>query len=180
MLLQKEKTCLVLVDVQEKLIPLIHNHSDVVNRCQWLMRLARELSVPCVVSEQYPRGLGHTVPELLQDNHSTIIEKVHFSCWREPSFKNELQTINRDQIVLIGIETHVCVLQTAIDLHDAGFQVFVVVDAVGSRNELDYRYGLKRMKQTGVHLVTSEMVFFEWVEKAGSPEFKALSQSYLK
>lgn len=181
MLLEKDDSCLLLIDVQEKLTPYVRDAEALVKRCQWLMRLADDLGVPHIVSEQYPRGLGATVTALKE--LSTVenpCEKVHFSCWREPSFKNRLQDLHKNQLILIGIETHVCVLQTALDLLDQGFQVFVVVDAVSSRFELDYHYGLKRMKQAGAQLVTAEMVFFEWLERAGTAQFKALSAAYMK
>lgn len=181
MLLSRKKSGFLLVDVQEKLTPHVLNSDALVNRCQWLIRLANDLDVPMVVSEQYPSGLGKTV-ELLRASISTerCVDKVHFSCYREPSFVNHWQTINRNQVVIAGIETHVCVLQTAMDMNDSGLDVFVVVDAVSSRHEVDHKYALKRMKQEGIHLVTAEMVFFEWLEQAGTPEFKALSQSYLR
>ncbi|MDP1603895.1 MAG: hydrolase [Legionella sp.] len=180
MLLKKDNSCLLLIDVQEKLTPLVQKPEALIERCQWLMRLATDLHVPLIVSEQYPRGLGITVAPLLEvSEKDTSIEKVHFSCWREPRFKKRLQSLNKMQLVLIGIETHVCVLQTAMDLISADYEVFVVVDAVSSRDELDYKYALKRMKQAGIQLVTSEMVFFEWVGQAGTPEFKTLSKSYL-
>ena len=162
MLLRREDSCLVLVDVQEKLTPHVLNSENLITRCDWLLRLAQELDVPTVISEQYPQGLGLTVEPLR--NFGAAFHKIHFSCYR----------------VLIGIEAHVCVMQTALDLCEAGYDVFVVVDAVSSRHEADYHYGLKRIKQSGGWLVTAEMVFFEWVEKAGSAEFKALSKAYLQ
>ncbi len=180
MLLNKEKSGFLLVDVQEKLSPHVLNSAALIERCQWLTSLATELDVPLVVSEQYPSGLGHTVEPLRNlTPNDKCINKVAFSCYREPAFVNYWQTLNRQQVVIAGIETHVCVLQTALDMTDSGLDVFVVVDAVSSRHEMDHKYGLKRMKHAGVHLVTSEMVFFEWVGKAGTPEFKALSKSYL-
>lgn len=181
MLLNKDKSALLLVDVQEKLTPLVLNSQELVERCEWLIRLAKDLDVPLIISEQYPRGLGKTVAPL-QGAGSThrAVEKVHFSCYRESSFVKHWQAVDRKQVVIAGIETHVCVLQTAVDMLNSGFDVFVVIDAVSSRHELDHKYGLKRMKQAGIHLVTAEMVFFEWVEQAGTPEFKTLSQSYLR
>jgi len=181
MLLEKEKSCLLLIDVQEKLTPFVRDAEKIVSRCEWLMRLAQELGVPHIVSEQYPRGLGATVEPLKKlSTREKACEKVHFSCWREPSFKNRMQVLQKNQLILIGIEAHVCVLQTALDLLDQGFQVFVVVDAVSSRYEVDYHYGLKRMKQAGAELITSEMVFFEWLEQAGTEQFKRLSADYMK
>ena len=180
MLLKKENSCLLLIDVQEKLAPHVADFEALIERCQWVIRLAAKLGVPQLISEQYPSGLGVTLEPLhalMPDNQA--IEKVHFSCLREPAFKERLQQLNRKQMVLIGIETHVCVLQTAMDLIEADYEVFVVVDAVSSRHEIDYKYGLKRMKQAGAVLLTAEMVFFEWVEHAGTPEFKALSKLFL-
>ncbi|OGV50747.1 MAG: hydrolase [Legionellales bacterium RIFCSPHIGHO2_12_FULL_42_9] len=178
MLLRKEDSCLVLIDVQEKLTPYVQSCEKLVARCEWMLRLAVELDVPQLISEQYPSGLGVTVEPLR--HFGKAIDKVHFSCWGSGGFVKQLQQLKKNQIVLIGIETHVCVLQTALQLLEAGYQVFVVVDAVASRHELDHHYGLKRVKQSGGFLVTSEMVFFEWVEKAGTPEFKALSKAYLQ
>lgn len=181
MLLSREKSGFILVDVQEKLTPLVKDCKALVARCEWLIRLSVDLHVPMIVSEQYPRGLGQTVEALKALTHDVgCVDKVHFSCYQEPSFVNQWQTLDRTQVVIAGIETHVCVLQTAMDMRHAGLDVFVVVDAVSSRHEIDHRYGLKRMKQAGIHLVTSEMVFFEWVGQAGTPEFKALSQAYLR
>ena len=181
MLLSRDNSLLLLVDVQEKLTPHVLHATEMVARCQWLMRLASDVNVPVVVSEQYPRGLGQTVLPLRSvAGETSALEKVSFSCYREPLLVKGLLSQHKKQVVIIGIETHVCVVQTALDMQKAGWDVFVVVDAVSSRHELDHKYGLKRMKQNGIHLVTSEMVFFEWVERAGTPEFKALSQSYLK
>lgn len=181
MLLKKEKSCLILVDVQDKLTPLVQEWEKMVERCQWLLQLATTLNVPYLISEQYPKGLGKTISPLQNFNSQEIsIEKCAFSCWGDPIFQEKLKLMNRNQIILIGIETHVCMLQTALDLKSSGFDVFVVVDATGSRFEIDKKYALKRMKQAGVVLITSEMVFFEWVRKAGTPEFKTLSQTFLK
>ncbi|KTD08086.1 hydrolase [Legionella jamestowniensis] len=181
MLLEREQSCVLLIDVQEKLAPHVKEPEKILERCAWIIRLATELKIPMLVSEQYPKGLGHTVEPLKSlTAHYQTNEKVHFSCFRESSCKQNLESLARKQLVLIGIETHVCVLQTAMDLNKAGYDVFVVVDAVSSRAEIDHKYGLKRMKQAGIQLVTSEMVFFEWVGQAGTEEFKGLSKNYLR
>ena len=181
MLLNKDQSGFLLVDVQEKLTPYVLHSEELIKRCEWLVRLAHDLEVPVIVSEQYPKGLGKTVEPLRSLSlNEPCVEKVDFSCYREPSFVDSWESINRKQVVIAGIETHVCVMQTALDMNDAGLDVFVVVNAVSSRHEDDHRYALKRMKQSGIHLVTAEMVFFEWIGKAGTPEFKALSQSYLR
>lgn len=180
MLLQKDKSCLILIDVQEKLTPLVMHVEQLISSCQWLMRLATELDVPLLVSEQYRKGLGPTIEPLrgLMPGH-TEIDKIYFSCARDATFSKHWQMVNKKQAVLAGIETHVCVLQTALDLNAAGTDVFVVVDAVSSRHHVDHQCALERMQQEGIHLVTREMVFFEWIEHAGTSAFKALSQAFL-
>jgi len=181
MLLQKGKSCLLLVDVQEKLTPLVMNADGLVATCRWLMRLASELDVPLLVSEHYRKGLGQTIEPLRKlMPGKTDIDKVHFSCYRDPSFIKHWHLLNKKQAVIAGIETHVCVLQTALDLKAAGVDVYVVVDAVSSRQAIDHQYGLERMRAESIQLVTREMVFFEWVEQAGTSAFKALSQAFLK
>lgn len=178
MLLRKEDSSLVLVDVQEKLAPYVIHSEKMIARCKWMLKLAQQLSVPILVTEQYPRGLGNTVGEL--QGYAKPSDKVHFSCWPASVFQEQLKSLQKSQVILIGIETHVCVLQTAFDLLEQGFEVYVVVDAVSSRAELDKQTGLNRMQQAGVQLVTSEMVFFEWVHQAGTPEFKSLSATFMK
>jgi nicotinamidase-related amidase len=180
LLLDKNTSALLLIDVQEKLTPLVLQAQALVEQCHWLIRLANDLAVPVLVTEQYPRGLGPTVEPLRSmPNCDARIEKVTFSCYREPTFVTAWQNLNKKQVVIAGIETHVCVLQTAMDMLNAGWDVFVVVDAVSSRHDINHNYALKRMAKAGIHLVTSEMVFFEWVGVAGTPEFKRLSKDFL-
>lgn len=181
MLLNRTDSLLVLIDVQEKLTPAILNLDLFLARCEWLLKLARKLEVPVLASEQYPKGLGRTVSPLSSYiNQEECIEKIHFSCMQEPQYINLLKGNNKSQLILIGIEAHVCVLQTAIEMKGYGFDVFVVVDGVSSRSEFDLKYGLKRMKQNGIHLITAEMVLFEWLKQAGTPEFKAISKEFLQ
>ncbi len=182
MLMHRDLSGLLLVDVQEKLAPHVLHSEKMISRCNWLVRLSQALSVPTLVCEQYPSGLGQTIKSLqeLADPYDPI-EKIDFSCYRSKDFVKRWETLGKTQIIIAGIETHVCVLQTAIDIKQStNHDVFVVVDAVSSRTDLDHKYGLKRMKQAGVELVTSEMVFFEWVERAGTAEFKMLSQSFMR
>lgn len=180
MLLTLQQSCLLMVDIQEKLTPLVLNHALLIENCQWLMRLANELGTPIHLSEQYPQGLGKTVPALLSEASNAIYsEKVHFSCASDTACRRKLQDANCQDIIIAGIETHVCIMQTALELIDLGKNVFVVVDAVSARHEIDHRYGLKRMKAAGIHLITREMVFFEWLRQAGTSRFKTLSQLFL-
>jgi len=181
MLLKKEDSLLLLVDVQEKITPAVLNPDAFIACCEWLLQLAQRMNVPILVSEQYPKGLGSTLsqfsPYLLQ---ADCIEKIHFSSMHEPAYLDRLTQLNKKQLIIIGIEAHVCVLQTALEMKEQGWDVYVVVDAVSSRKETDLKYALKRMKNEGVCLITAEMVFFEWVRQAGTPEFKALSKEFLQ
>jgi hypothetical protein len=181
MLLSKEDSGLLVIDAQTILLPHVLNSQQCTDRIYWMMQLAKALDVPTLVTEQYPKGLGTTAPPLNDPQLSVKhLSKVHFSCAQDATILEQIKSMNKPQWVLVGIETHVCVLQTAIDLISAGYGVYVVVDAVSARKELDQHYGLKRMKQHDVELVTSEMVFFEWVKQAGTSEFKSLSQNFLR
>lgn len=179
-LIDKENSALLIIDVQEKLMPQIHTHQKVVNNCCWLINLAREFQVPVLVSEQYPKGLGPSQKEikaLIKPDET--MNKVHFSCLDDSNCLKRVQMISREQFILAGIETHVCVLQTAIGLLKQGKQVFVVADACGSRNTEDADLGIERMRQLGIVMVTREMVFFEWCHQAGTEQFRRLNKAYL-
>ena len=181
MLMCKEKSALIVVDIQEKLTPHVREPEMLVDKCQWMIRLAYDLHVPVIVSEQYPSRLGKTVEPLKTlTTDEQAIEKVCFSCNRERDFCNRWGELGKTQAVIIGIETHVCVMQTALDMKCSGVDVYVVTDATNSRHEQDYVCALARMQQAGVQIVTSEMVFFEWVERAGNDEFKRLSNAYIQ
>jgi nicotinamidase-related amidase len=181
MLIDPKNSCLLVVDVQEKLVHAVHESVQLINNCLWLMNVANRLQIPTLISEQYPRGLGKTIPELLSlVPAEQVMEKVHFSCATSPSCATLLEKVAVRQFVLIGIESHVCVLQTAIGLLKAGYQVFVVADAVSSRSAQDKEFALARMRALGVQIVSREMVFFEWVQQAGTPEFKQLSKDFLQ
>mgnify|MGYP000514655886 CR=1 FL=1 len=177
MLITQQDSCVILIDVQAKLTPLVQNAQEITGRCAWVLQLAKSLNIPRLICEQYPQGLGKTIEDL--QGFGDPIPKVHFSCWKNPTFQKKIHELGRKQCILIGIETHVCVLQTALDLCEDGYSVFIVVDAVSSRNANDHRYGLKRMKQAGAQLITAEMLFFEWLEQAGTDSFKILSKLFL-
>ncbi len=181
MLLSAKDSCLLLIDVQEKLIPFIHDAEKIIDNCAWLMRVAQRLQVPVLVSEQYVKGLGLTV-KILRDlaPAENFMEKIHFSCAADKTCMAKINLAEKKQVVVIGIESHVCVLQTAIDLHEKGKQVFVVYDAVSSRDPQDKKIAMKRLRHLGIQVISKEMAFFEWVHQAGTPEFKQLSQEFLK
>jgi nicotinamidase-related amidase len=179
MLMNQHDSCLVVIDVQEKLTPLIHDHERLVNNCAWCCELAQALTIPIVYTEQYPSGLGPTLPRLTQYMTSPAPAKLHFSCASDESCLQQIRQTGRQQLVLIGIEAHVCVLQSALELKDHGFDVFVVEDAISSRNIHDAFFAKQRMQQHNIELVTKEMVFFEWLRVAGTPQFKALSKKLM-
>jgi nicotinamidase-related amidase len=177
MLLNRKASALLVIDVQERLAPAVAEHEAVVERINLLLEAGRRLDVPILVSEQYPRGLGSTLPELRPHlEGAEVVAKTSFSCAREPELAAALQRTGRKQTVVCGMETHVCVLQTAIDLKDQGYEVFVVADAVGSRDPKRRELGLARMRDAGCTIVDSEMVLFEWLGGAGTDEFRALSR----
>lgn len=181
MLLDAAQSCLLLIDVQEKFIPALQNAEETVKNCRWLIQVAQRLNVPVVASEQYPKGLGHTVAELRElFTDEQLMTKLHFSCTADPSCIAKINAIQRQQIVLIGIESHVCVLQTAIGLRQLGKEVFVVADAVTSRNLYDKKMALKRMRSEGVQIITKEMALFEWLHQSGTDLFKQMSKEFLR
>lgn len=179
--IQRSASFMLMIDVQERLAPAIDQGNAVIERNAWLLAIANELDVPVVVSEQYPRGLGSTVAAL-QDlvSNAAHIEKTHFSVLAEAGVKEQLQALHRPQVVVTGTETHVCVLQSALQLQDAGFQVFVVADAVGSRTSSNKALALQRMRDAGCVVVTSEMVAFEWLHQSGTDEFRHISKTYIR
>ena len=179
MLISRDKSQLLIVDVQDKLLDAISGKDRVVERCIRLVRAARALQIPITLSEQYPQGLGPTVDPIRQAcaNAGFVADKVEFSCLRNEGLRerlHELRRQGRPQVVIGGIEAHVCVLQTAIDLEAQGFEAFVVADAIGSRSKLNRKLAMSRLAKASADIVDSEMVMFEWLERAGTPEFKEL------
>ena len=169
-LLARDRAALVVVDVQEGFRSYA-SFADVAAACAKLVQAARLLVLPVLVSEQYPKGLGRTAPEVgLQDERR--IEKAVFSAVRADGF----DLGGAEQAIVCGIETHVCVSQTVHDLLDEGLEVHVPADAVGSRHQLDYQRGLERMERAGAVVSTVEAALFELLERAGTPEFKAVQK----
>ena len=169
-LLARDRAALVVVDVQEGFRSYA-SFADVAAACAKLVQAARLLELPVLVSEQYPKGLGRTAPEVgLQDERR--IEKAVFSAVRADGF----DLGGAEQAIVCGIETHVCVSQTVHDLLDEGLEVHVPADAVGSRHQLDYQRGLERMERAGAVVSTVETAVFELLERAGTPEFKAVQK----
>ena len=181
MLLERQRAQLLVVDIQERLAPHIHEADAVVRNTGILLEAAATLGIPVTVSEQYVKGLGPTVAPLQSRiEGAAVFEKIHFSCAADPQIRRHLHRLDqeqgRDQIIICGIEAHICVLQTALGLVHGGHRVAVVQDAVGSRNPRNRDIAMARMIQNEIEAVTTEMVLFEWMEQAGTDEFRALSK----
>ena len=175
MLLSSERSVLVVVDIQEKLMPAIAESSRVARNAATLLKAAALLGVPAFATEQYPKGLGPTAASLRALlPPDGVVEKITFSAAREPAFMDRLERLGRRQIVLAGSEAHVCVMQTALSLLELGFEVVLVADAVSSRVPANAELGIARMRAAGATIVSTEMVLFEWLERAGTPAFKAV------
>ena len=166
---------LLVIDVQEKLMPLIRDAASVTRNIGFLIDAARILEMPVQATEQYPKGLGATVPELARRLKERP-DKVAFSSCAVSGLVENFRRHGRSKIVLAGIEAHVCVLQTALDLLALDFRVYIAADAVSSRYSIDYECALRRMEQAGAIVTTSETAVFEWVGGAGSPRFKEISR----
>ncbi|MCB1930870.1 MAG: hydrolase [Candidatus Accumulibacter sp.] len=180
MLIRTDRSSLLLVDLQERLYPAIDDAARVLEASLWLTRLAQRLGVPVICSEQYPQGLGPTMPALrglLPDE--CVFGKMHFSAVAEGGLFR-VAGGDRAQFVVAGTEAHVCVQQTVLDLIAAGRRVFVVDDAVGSRRSTDKALALERMRSHGADVVSREMVAFEWLKQAGTELFREISREFLR
>lgn len=173
-----EKSQLVVIDMQARLLNAMaeDERSNVLAACETLVKSAGLLEVPVIVSEQYPAGLGHTDSAIANLLHEVdVIEKTCFSCNSSEKFKQQADKENREQVVLCGIEAHVCVLQTALEMIESGKTVFVVEDAVCSRNRSNKQNALARIQLAGGIVTNVESVLFEWLRDAAHPQFKAVS-----
>jgi Amidases related to nicotinamidase len=173
MRIQKEQCAAVVVDYQERLMPVMRDKESLIKRSVILLKGLRELGVPICMTQQYTKGLGETIPEITEAiGSTTYIEKIEFS-----SCDAVYEHIKEKQYAIVcGIEAHICVLQTVIDLKAKGFVPVVAVDCLSSRNELDMKIALKRMRTEGAILTTSESILFELLERAGTPTSKVIQQ----
>lgn len=177
MLIKAATSALIVVDVQSRLSIAMSHRDQVLANGAKLMTGASQLDVPILVSEQYPKGIGHTDFELAAlAPEGSVVEKIHFSCMAEPDFAQRLKALGRGQAVVMGIEAHVCVLQTALQLAELGIHTFVVADATSSRDPANHALAMGRMQKGGVDVVSTEMVLFEWMERAGTDAFKSISK----
>ena len=178
--LNREEAVLLVVDVQEKLVPAIHK--ELYPRALRNMRIAIEtaatLGIPILLTEQYPQGLGRTVPDVLgalDGKPYRLYEKVSFSCARDEGFLAAVSELGRRQVIIVGMETHVCVYQTSVDLRRAGYSLFVLDDAVSSRSLHNYQSGLQALRDAGCTVVSTETAVFELLKVATTPEFKKVA-----
>jgi nicotinamidase-related amidase len=175
-MLRRNDGMLLVVDMQERLMPAIDGADRVVDRVGLLLKVATALRVPIMVSEQYPRGLGGTVQVVLDlAGDAPCLAKTSFSCAADPGIIAAVASAGRSSLILCGAEAHVCVLQTALGFRAAGLDVVVVADAVGSRRQTSKDLALRRMEQHGIEIVDTEMVAFEWLERAATDEFRAVA-----
>jgi len=175
--LEPDRACVMVIDMQEKLMPMIRHASQAVAATRKILAGARIFRVPVLVTEQYPKGLGPTISALLEpvrDAAGTILEKPTFSACGDERVRAALQKLDRPQVILAGVETHVCVLQTALDLATMDYDVFVCADATGSRGALDEEMALARMRHEGVLVTTTESVLFELCHRCDSARFKEM------
>lgn len=180
MLMDKAQSVLLIVDIQERLMPVVDEGETVVEQAAWLCRLAGMLEVPMVLTEQYPKGLGSTLGAVRE--HTAVAERMEKLCFSAAAEQALAGTAldGREQVVICGAEAHVCVLQSAIELQRSGKQVFVVEEAVGSRTPRNKQLALQRMRGAGVEVVSGEMVAFEWLRRAGTAQFREVSRELIR
>ena len=172
-LMPPQDTVLVVVDVQERLLPSIQKNSQIAWNIRRLLDAASVLGIPSLATEHNPQGLGPTVGSLAK-YFTDVPHKLSFSCCGCSEFVQQLAALERSRVLLVGTESHVCVQQTALDLLSSGYRLYVPVDAMGSRSSLDHDVALRRIETSGATLTTTEAAIFEWCEKAGSDEFKTV------
>jgi nicotinamidase-related amidase len=177
--LDRHQTVLTVIDVQERLVPSMDQkvYQRVRSNIEFMIKTAKALQIPVVVTEQYPQGLGRTVTELAcAAGEAGVIEKLSFGCCGEPSFIQRLQELGRANILVTGMEAHVCVYQTVLGLIEAGFNVHLLRDAVCSRHKVDFLTSLELARSAGAIVTSAETVAFQLLKVAGSPEFKVVSK----
>ncbi len=175
--LAKDDAVLVIVDIQERLAAVMDQRKKVIDNCLHLIEASRLLGIPIVLNEQYPKGLGPTSPEIREALPACLPhEKLTFSCCRDGFFSDKLSAVKRKKVILVGMETHVCVLQTCIDLLHQGLGVHVVQDAICSRTKENFRAGIEFMRDAGAVITCAETALFQLLERAGTEEFKAISK----
>ncbi len=172
--LDARRSLVLLIDMQEKLMPAIAHREEIEKTGALLLRCADALGVPVLVSEHYPKGLGKTLPSLVQvlPEKSPVVEKISFSCWGEPAIVRALEETARRQIILLGVETHICVLSTALELLAEGYDVVLASDATGSRREVHRDEAFAALRSAGGTVLPTESVVYQLLGQAGTDLFK--------
>ena len=173
----KNETAGLVIDIQERLLPAMDRKDQILQNCITLIKGLDTLSIPLIVTQQYTKGLGETVEPVRNTiNNFSFIEKRDFSCCGEPEFLSQLKSSGAKNVIICGIESHVCVLQTAIDLKEAGLNPIIVADCISSRKGTDFKYAIERFKHEGIMLATYESVLFELTRSSKAEEFKIISK----
>ncbi|WP_422486955.1 isochorismatase family protein [Gudongella sp. DL1XJH-153] len=173
--LDRENTLLLMIDIQERLAPAIHNGDQIVDKNRILLTAMKELQMKVIHTEQYPKGLGKTLPELAELIAASPHEKVMFSAYND-EVRDNIFSSGKKNILVTGMETHVCVFQTVRDLLEGKYNVFVITDGVGSRTYENYRNALDMMQEMGAVITNTETVLFDLIKTAGTPDFKIVSK----
>lgn len=175
--IRRDKAVIVVIDYQERLFPAMKNQEEIARKASMLIRGVRALGIPILVTEQYPKGLGKTVTEIQEAlGDFQPIEKTSFSVLGEPNFVEAFKELNREDVIICGIESHVCVEQSALDFLSQGYRVYIMEDAVGSRSNTDKKFAGRRMVEAGCVGTTVEAALFELVGDAKDPCFKEISK----
>lgn len=168
-MLEAKDSLVLMIDVQERLVGALEKNV-IVEKAQKIVDGAKALEIPVLVTEQYPKGLGHTVVTL--PNGVEVVEKTYFNALLEEGMLDKIKAYGKKQVIILGIETHICVYQTACALMEAGFEVYVVKDACASRNKYEFKQGIEAMRDNGAKISCVEMTLFEWLKGAKNPKFK--------
>jgi nicotinamidase-related amidase len=171
----RDDSLLLIIDIQQAMLKVIESWEKVVSRAKQLIKSANAVEVPILLTEQYKKGLGETISELFQEIESPqVFQKEHFSACLEEDFIPTIQSFDRKKIVVVGMETHVCVLQTCLDLIKSGFQVYLAADAVASRVNKNRDIAINLMRQAGAVISSTEIVIFQWACRANTDEFRKI------
>jgi nicotinamidase-related amidase len=172
----KQHTAALVIDIQEKLFPVMTDKEELLANCLKLVKGLQILGIPLLVTQQYTKGLGETIPEISSEIKDFVfIEKRDFSCCREPAVLNKLRELEAGNIIICGIESHVCVLQTALDLKEGGFNPVIVMDAVSSRHPASLDLAIERFRYESIMMTSTESLLFELIRSSAAPEFKEIS-----
>ena len=178
-MLDTKDTAVVCIDLQQKLVDMLDNSDLIASNAVKLLKASYILNVDTIITEQYPKGLGETISLISSIKKFDTIEKTTFSAYKTLEFKEKLDSLNKKKVVIFGIETHICVYQTVVDLLESGYEVFVVSDCCASRKEFNHNCALELMKQKGAKVTTLEIALFDFLKSSKHPNFKEI-QSLIK